>query len=149
MMTCILANLVTVGVFTGLAVFLFIAEKFLANYGTCVVTVNDGEHVLEEPGGATLLSILNDNGINIPSACGGKGTCGYCKVKVTAGGGPVLPTETPYLTRGERHGNVRLACQVKVKDDMAVSIPDFLTVIKGIIENRSYDPNRRWRFIVE
>ena len=100
----VLAILITVGVFTGLSIVLLIAEKYLADYGTCIITINNGESVIEQQGGCTLLSALYDNKVFIPSACGGKGSCGHCKATVVSGGGPVLPTETTYLGT---HGNPR------------------------------------------
>jgi Na+-transporting NADH:ubiquinone oxidoreductase subunit F len=76
-----------------------------------------------------VLAALYANEIFIPSACGGKGSCGHCKLTVTAGGGPVLPTELPYLVRKEIRTNVRLACQVKIREDVFVRIPaDLLNV---------------------
>ncbi|MHC4866338.1 MAG: FAD-binding oxidoreductase, partial [Planctomycetota bacterium] len=81
-------------------------------------------------GGQTLLSSLYSNEIFIPSACGGKGTCGHCKITVTSGGGPVLPTETPYLSRKEVRSGLRLACQVKVREDVFVRIPEELLNVK-------------------
>ena len=119
--------------FSGLVVFLaaglLIAERFLINYGICKLDINAGEKPLEVEGGQTLLSSLYANEIFIPSACGGKGTCGHCKITVVSGGGPVLPTETPMLTRKEIRSGVRLACQVKVREDIYVRIPsDFLNV---------------------
>jgi Na+-transporting NADH:ubiquinone oxidoreductase subunit F len=126
----ILAVAVTVGIFIGLAAGLIAAEKRLANYGTCTVSLNDGSVVFEQLGGSTLLSALYDHKIFIPSACGGKGSCGYCKVKVLDGGGPVLPTETPYLSRAEIRAGVRLACQVKVKENIELSIPEELLEVK-------------------
>ena len=80
-------------------------------------------------GGGTLLKALYDKKIFIPSACGGKGSCGYCKVTVSSGGGPVLPTELSYLTRAEIRAGTRLACQVKIREDIFVKIPsDLLNV---------------------
>ena len=112
-----------------LAAGLMIAERFLINYGICKLDINAGEKPLELEGGQTLLSSLYANEIFIPSACGGKGSCGHCKITVTSGGGPVLPTETPYLTRKEIRSGVRLACQVKIREDIYVRIPeDFLNV---------------------
>ena len=112
-----------------LAAGLMIAERFLINYGICKLDINAGEKPLEVNGGQTLLSCLYANEIFIPSACGGKGSCGHCKLTVTSGGGPVLPTETPYLNRKEIRSGVRLACQVKVREDIYVRIPeDFLNV---------------------
>jgi Na+-transporting NADH:ubiquinone oxidoreductase subunit F len=71
-----------------------------------------------------------DNGIFVPSACGGRGTCAYCKVKVLEGGGPVLPTETPYLTQEEVDEGVRLSCQCKVREDLKIRIPEELFLIR-------------------
>jgi Na+-transporting NADH:ubiquinone oxidoreductase subunit F len=120
--------------FAGLAValsaLLIVAERFLVNYGICKLDINAGEKPLEVDGGQTLLSSLYANEIFIPSACGGKGTCGHCKITVTAGGGPVLPTETPYLTRKEIRSHLRLACQVKVREDIYVRIPEELLNVK-------------------
>jgi len=119
--------------FSGLVIVLsaglMIAERFLINYGICKLDINAGEKPLEVKGGQTLLSCLYANEIFIPSACGGKGSCGHCKLTVTSGGGPLLPTETPFLTRKEIRSGVRLACQVKVREDIYVRIPeDFLNV---------------------
>jgi len=112
-----------------LAAGLMIAERFLINYGICKLDINAGEKPLELEGGQTLLSSLYANEIFIPSACGGKGSCGHCKITVTSGGGPLLPTETPYLTRKEIRSGARLACQVKIREDIYVRIPeDFLNV---------------------
>lgn len=120
--------LASVGVFAGLlvvlAVGLLMAERLLVNYGVCTVHVNRDERVLEVEGGRTLLETFYDNEIFIPSACGGRGTCTYCKVTVLNGGGPVLSTETALLTRPEVRAGVRLACQVKVKQDLDVVVPE-------------------------
>ena len=148
-MTAILAIVATIGVFVGLTVLLLVAERYLANYGTCRISINSGEDTFEQAGGCTLLTALRDHGINVPSACAGKGTCGYCKVIVSEGGGPVLRTEIPYLTRPEVRSNYRLACQVKVKNDMAVRMPDFLSVVKTMVQNKTYNPNQKWRFIID
>ena len=119
--------------FTALAIalsaVLMVAERLLVNYGICKLDINESEKSLEIPGGRTLLDCLYANDIFIPSACGGKGTCGYCKISVISGGGPVLPTETPYLTQREIRSNIRLACQVKIRKDIFVQIPqEFLNV---------------------
>ena len=112
-----------------LAAGLMIAERFLINYGICKLDINAGEKPLEVNGGQTVLSCLYANEIFIPSACGGKGSCGHCKITVISGGGPVLPTEKPFFTRKEIRSGVRLACQVKVREDIYVRIPeDFLNV---------------------
>ena len=112
------------GLLVGLAIVLTVAERVLINYGVCKIDINAGSRVFEREGGGTLLSALYESKIFIPSACGGKGSCGYCKVTVTSGGGPILPTELPFMTRTETRSGVRLACQVKVKQDMNIRIPE-------------------------
>ncbi|UCG56720.1 MAG: 2Fe-2S iron-sulfur cluster binding domain-containing protein [Phycisphaerales bacterium] len=117
------------GLTVALAAMLMVAERLLINYGICKLDINAGEKPLELDGGQTLLASLYANELFIPSACGGKGSCGHCKITITSGGGPVLPTETPYLTRKEIRSNVRLACQVKIREDIYVRIPsDLLNV---------------------
>ena len=133
----ILAVGVTAGVFVTLSVLLLVAEKYLANYGTCLISINDGSAEFKTQGGGTLLSVLYENKIFIPSACGGKGSCGYCKVSVLSGGGPLLPTETPFMTRGEIRSNVRLACQVKVKENLEIRIPEDLLNVKEYVSRVS------------
>lgn len=118
------------GLVVALSVLLILAERFLVNYGICKLDINAGEKPLEVDGGQTLLQSLFANEIFIPSACGGKGSCGHCKIVVTKGGGPVLPTETPYLTRKELKTNVRLACQVKIREDIYVRIPSDLLDVR-------------------
>ncbi len=124
------AILVFVGLLAGLAVLLTVAERLLINYGICQIDINAGERILEVEGGQTLLSALNEEEVFIPSACGGRGSCGYCKITVLSGGGPVLPTETPYLTRKEIRSGARLACQTKVREDIQAQIPEELLNVK-------------------
>jgi Na+-transporting NADH:ubiquinone oxidoreductase subunit F len=112
----------------GLAGLLVISEHFLADYGLCKITINDNQE-LEVDGGGNLLSMLTVEKIFIPSACGGRGTCGLCKLKVLEGAGPLLPTEEPYLEKDERESNVRLACQVKVRGDLKIEIPQELLAV--------------------
>jgi len=116
--------------FVALAAVLLAAEKVLINYGTCVVDINAGGKKLEVEGGGSLLSTLYDNEVFIPSACGGRGSCAYCKVVVPEGAGPVLPTETPYLSRQEIRAGTRLACQVKIRNDVQVEIPEDLLNVR-------------------
>ncbi|HCX59538.1 MAG TPA: oxidoreductase, partial [Candidatus Cloacimonas sp.] len=92
-------------------------------------------------GGNSLLATLSDNQIFIPSACGGRGSCGACKCKVIEGGGPLLPTEKPLLSKAEQAGSIRLGCQVKVKSDIKIELPEaifnirrFHSVIEEIID---------------
>jgi Na+-transporting NADH:ubiquinone oxidoreductase subunit F len=125
--------ILTVSIMSGIGVFLAglltLAERYLLNYGTCRIKINQDREV-EVKGGNHLLGSLIQNGIFIPSACGGRGSCGLCKVKVLSGGGPVLSTETPYLTNEELKDNIRLSCQVKVREDIAIEIPEELFSIR-------------------
>ena len=132
------ATLVMSGICAVLAVLLLIAERYLANYGQCRIDINEGERELEVKGGQTLLNSLMSEGIFIPSACGGRGTCAYCTLKITSGGGEIVPTEEPLLTDEEKASDVRLSCQVKVRNDLAVVIPEELFLVKeyrGVVEH--------------
>jgi Na+-transporting NADH:ubiquinone oxidoreductase subunit F len=104
---------------------LLLVEAKVAVKGDRRILINrDEEKSITAPTGKTLLSSLLDQGILIPSACGGKGTCGTCKVKVEEGGGDILPTELSLVSRKERLDGIRLSCQLKVKEDLAIRIPD-------------------------
>ena len=103
---------------------LMFARRQLVATGEVNITVNgDSDKVIRTSAGGTLLGTLAENRIFIPSACGGKGSCGVCKVTVRGGGGAILPTERSHVSRGEARDCVRLSCQVKVKQDMAIEIP--------------------------
>ena len=103
---------------------LMVARRELVATGDVKITVNDeAAKALTTPAGGTLLGTLAANSIFIPSACGGKGTCGVCKVKVLEGGGAILPTELNHISRGQARENVRLSCQVKVKQDLSIELP--------------------------
>jgi Na+-transporting NADH:ubiquinone oxidoreductase subunit F len=113
-----------------LAVLLVIADRYLNDYGICKLIINKGSREEEIEGGDTLLGSLNSAGIFIPSACGGQGSCGLCKLKVHAGAPPVLPTEEPHLSKEEVKEDVRLCCQLKVHEDMELEIPEELFNIR-------------------
>jgi Na+-transporting NADH:ubiquinone oxidoreductase subunit F len=124
-----------VGVFTGLVlalvVILMAARSRLVQSGDVTILINgDPNKALTTPAGSTLLNTLADNKIFIPSACGGQGTCGVCQVTVREGGGSILPTETGHINRGEAREGCRLSCQVKVKQDMEIEIPDEIFGVK-------------------
>jgi Na+-transporting NADH:ubiquinone oxidoreductase subunit F len=125
----IFSILIISGIGALFALLLELADAFIANYGECRISINREKELVVE-GGNPLLFSLMEEGIFIPSACGGKGTCAYCKVKVLEGGGPILPTETPYLTEEEQAENVRLSCQVKVRNDLVIELPAELFLIK-------------------
>ena len=112
------------------ALLLVIADALFNRYGEVTIDVNNGARKLKVRGGNSLLISLMTQKIFIPSACGGRATCAYCKVKVKQGGGPVLPMEEPYLSPAERAAGVRLSCQVKVRNDIAIEIPDELFAIR-------------------
>lgn len=107
---------------------LFVKQK-LSPSGPVTITIN-GEKKLEVGSGGTLLSTLGNQKIFLPSACGGGGTCIQCECHVLSGGGEALPTETPHFTRRELKEGARLACQVKVKQDMEITIPEEVFGIK-------------------
>jgi Na+-transporting NADH:ubiquinone oxidoreductase subunit F len=129
MLQLLLSLLVISGLAALLAALLELANRFLADYGECRILVNQ-EKELTVIGGSPLLFTLAGEGIFLPSACGGRGTCAYCKVKVVEGGGPVLPTELPYLSEEEKEAGVRISCQVKVRNDLKITIPEELFLIK-------------------
>lgn len=133
-----------------ITILLAIADQLLVTYGECKITVHqeDEEKEFTVQGGGYLLSNLTDNNIKITSSCAGKASCGYCKVRLLKGGGAILPTEEIFMSRTEKHSGMRLACQVKVKEDMDIYIPDFLTTVKSIVKNKTYDTKLRWRFIM-
>ena len=117
------------GVFSSFILFLvyilILAEKKLVAQGKIKILINDDESKSPEVNaGGNLLSVLSDNKIFLPSACGGGGTCGMCKCQILDGGGDVLPTEKSLLTRKEIKDDWRIACQVKVKQDMKIHVPD-------------------------
>lgn len=123
----------TVSVMSGitgfLAFLLTLARRTVGDYGVIDITINDKKK-LEVQGGDSLLSALSTEKIFIPSACGGKGTCGYCKARILEGGGPVLPMERGFISPGDIENGVRLSCQVKIKEPMRIEIPEELFNVK-------------------
>jgi len=116
-----------VAVFTGVIVFLsaviLTARSRLVETGSVALVVND-DRELVVAAGSKLLEALANAGLHLPSGCGGKGTCGQCRVRVTEGGGPLLPTEESLIGPNEAAQNVRLSCQVAVREDLRVWIPE-------------------------
>ena len=105
-----------------LVMMLLFARDRLLPKGNVKLQVNDRE--LEVSQGGNLLSTLSGNGIYLPSACGGAGTCGMCRCQVVSGGGSILPTEVVFFTRKEQQNNWRLGCQVKIRDNMSIRLPE-------------------------
>ncbi len=126
-----LALLVFVSIILLLSVMLIAARKRLVPQGAVNIIVNgDKDNPIEVQPGDTLLSALSTKSIFLPSACGGGGTCAMCECHVDAGGGDVLPTEMNHMTRKEAAEGLRLACQVKVREDMEIRIPEEIFGIK-------------------
>jgi len=109
---------------------LITARKKLLPQGDVSISVNGGEKVLTVQPGASLLSALATQSVFLPSACGGGGTCAMCKCQVVSGGGDILPTELNHISRKDAKDNWRLACQVKVRGDMDVKVPEEIFGIK-------------------
>ena len=124
--------LTSIGVFLAiilvLVVILLVAKRYLMPSGNVTVKVNDKEFVV--PQGGTLLATLADQGVHLPSACGGKGSCGQCKCQVPEGGGEILDSEKGQFTRKQVKEHYRLGCQCKVKGDLTVQVPESVLGVK-------------------
>ncbi|MBP3614521.1 MAG: NADH:ubiquinone reductase (Na(+)-transporting) subunit F [Bacteroidaceae bacterium] len=112
-----------------LVVILLVAKKYLLPSGNVKVTIN-GENTVEVAAGGTLLGTLAENGIYLPSACGGKGSCAQCRCQVVEGGGEILPSEKGHFSRKEQQDHWRLGCQVKLKNDVSIKVPESVMGVK-------------------
>lgn len=112
-----------------LVIILLVAKKYLSPSGNVNIVINE-DKTLSVPQGASIMSTLTQNGIYLPSACGGKGSCGQCRLQVIEGGGEILDSERPHFTRKEIKNNWRLGCQCKVKGDLKVKIPETVLGVK-------------------
>ena len=113
-----------------LVVILLVAKRYLVASGKAKVDINSGKKELDVNVGSTLLSGLSEQGVFLASACGGKGSCAQGRVRVTEGGGEILPTEQVHFSRKEQQAGWRLGCQVKVKDNIKIEVPDSVLEIK-------------------
>mgnify|MGYP002859685773 FL=1 len=113
-----------------LVTILLLARHYLVATGKVKISINDGKKEIEIESGKSLLNSLHEGGVMLSSACGGKGSCGQCKIQVLEGGGDILPTETVHFSRKEQQAHWRLGCQVKVKDNMKVQVPDSVLEVK-------------------
>ncbi len=133
-------TVVFLGVILLLVAILLYARRKLTPQGEVNLTINDDKVLTVDPG-STLLTTLSSNGILLPSACGGGGTCAMCKCQVLEGGGSILPTEVGYFTRKEQMSDWRLGCQVKVREDMKIAVPPEIFGIKKweceVVSNRN------------
>lgn len=128
--TTIIASIIVFLAFNLLVVnLILIAKAKLTPSGLVKININ-GKEEIETEAGSTLLTTLSNQKIFLPSACGGGGTCAMCKCQVFSGGGEILATEKPYFTRKQQQNNWRLGCQVKVKQDMEIAIPEEIFGIK-------------------
>ena len=140
-MTAILTSLVIfLLVIILLVIVLLIAKRYLVASGDVKITMN-GEKEITLPAGGSLLNSMANAGVFLPSACGGKGSCGQCKCQVEEGGGEILPTEAVHFTRKQVKENWRLGCQVKVKGDMSIRVDESVLGVKEweceVIGNRN------------
>lgn len=113
-----------------LVVALLVAKRFLAPSGKVTITVNGDKKYEVEQGANLLMTLSTDADIHLPSACGGKGSCGQCKVQVLEGGGEILDSEKPHFTRKQIKDHWRLGCQCKVKGDLSISVPESVLGVK-------------------
>ena len=123
-----------------LVIVLLVAKKYLSPSGQVTLTVN-GDTKLTVNQGGSVMATLNENGIYLPSACGGKASCGQCKLQILKGGGEILDSEKPHFTRKEIKDHWRLGCQAKIKGDMEVKVPESVLGVKEwectVIGNRN------------
>ena len=129
--TVVIASVaVFLGIIILLVAILLFAKKKLTPSGEVKIDINEGEReIITEPGN-TLLTTLSNNKILLPSACGGGGTCAMCRCQIYEGAGSILPTETDFFTRKEQNENWRLACQVKVRDNLKIEVPKEVLGVK-------------------
>lgn len=135
------ASLIFLAIVVALTVVLLVAKHFLVNSGEVSISINDDSKVIHAESGKSLLATLNENGVHISSACGGKGSCGQCKLQVESGGGNILPTEAVHFSRKQIKDGWRLGCQVKVKSDMNIRVDQAALDVKEweceVISNRN------------
>ena len=138
--TLILSIAVFLGIVLLLVALLLWVRNKLMPKGKVKITIN-GEKELEVQPGNSLMSTLADEKVFLPSACGGKGNCGQCKCRVVEGGGSILPTETGFFSRKQVQDHWRLGCQVKVKEDMKIVVPQSVLDVKEyectVVSNRN------------
>ncbi len=133
-----IAPLVVGGIGAILALTIAIIDAIVNNYGEVKIDINRGKKILQTKGGASLLSALSEQEVFIPSACGGRGSCGACKITVLSDIGPILPTEYPLLTPQEQQDGIRLSCQIKLKANIQIQIPEELFIARpylGVIDS--------------
>ena len=137
----VVAALIFLVIVLVLVIVLLLAKNWLVASGEVTISINSGKKTVKAPSGKSLLSTLADGGVHLSSACGGKGSCGQCKVQVLEGGGDMLPTEAVHFTRKQMKDHWRLGCQVKVKSDMEIAVDPAALDVKEweceVISNRN------------
>ena len=113
-----------------LVVVLLVAKKLLVASGKVTISINGGQKSMQVDSGKSLLTTLSENGIHLSSACGGKGSCGQCKVQIIEGGGEMLPTEAVHFSRKQIKDHWRLGCQAKVKNNLEIKVPESALDVK-------------------
>lgn len=132
-MLYILSTFIFTGVIFILVTVLLFVESKVSGNDEFNITINGNEdEKMKVSGNPSLLSALSKKAVFLPSACGGSGSCGMCKCEVIDGGGPILPTEIAHLSRKDKLNNIRLSCQLKVKEDMEIKVPESIFGIKKI-----------------
>ena len=140
----IFVPIILIGGLIAITLFLILIDKLLGGGKEKILLIND-DTIIPVKNEDTLLNTLSNQKIYIPSACGGKATCGVCKFRLIEGGGEIKPTELPFLSKAEKDNGIRLSCQVKVKDNMKIEIPKELLNAKSYltrvthIEDQTYD----------
>ena len=138
--TLILSLAVFLGIILLLVALLLLVRNKLTPKGKVTITINDDKQLEVQPG-TSLMATLADEKVFLPSACGGKGNCGQCKCRVVEGGGTILPTETGYFTRKQIQDHWRLGCQVKVKENLKIVVPQSVLDVKEyectVVSNRN------------
>ena len=127
--------IIGVAVFSSVILLLVIVLNVVGNVllpqGEVTIIINDDpDKSIKVDTGGTVLAALGDQNVYLPSACGGQGTCAQCKCQVIEGGGDILPTETAYINRQDQKNNWRLGCQVKIRNDMKIQVPDEIFSIR-------------------
>ena len=137
----VLSIVVFLLIILALVALLLFAKKKLTPQGLVKLDINNGDRVIETEPGTNVLATLSANGVFLPSACGGGGTCGMCKCQITEGGGSILATETGFFSRKEQQNYWRLGCQVKIRSDMKIKVPEAVLGIKKweceVVSNRN------------
>lgn len=132
-MLYLISMLIFSGVVLTLVIVLLFVESKVTSKGSHNILINNNtDKAIKVAGNPSLLSALSGQDIFLPSACGGSGSCGMCKCEVTKGGGSILPTELAHLSRKDKLSNKRLSCQLKVKEDLEIKVPESIFGIKKV-----------------